>query len=68
MIAQTTLILTEPIVAQFTGDFLWLALVFLLLAVFAGLAGQQGVAGVSMQVAKWLVILFIVLFIVSLLL
>ena len=38
------------------------------LAVIAGVVGQQGVAGLSMRIAKWLVILFVVLAIVSFLL
>ena len=52
----------------FSGDFLWLALVFVVLALVAALFGAQGVAGVSMTAAKWLVIIFVVLAIVSLVL
>lgn len=56
----------EPL--QMTGDFLWLAVVFFILALLAAVVGARGVAGVSMAIAKWLVIIFIVLAIISLLL
>jgi uncharacterized membrane protein YtjA (UPF0391 family) len=46
---------------QFGGGLLWLAVVFLVLALLAGVAGASGVAGLSMDVAKWLVIIFVVL-------
>ena len=45
-----------------------LAVAFFVLAVIAGVVGQQGVAGLSVRIAKWLVILFVVLAIVSFLL
>lgn len=47
--------------------FLGLALVFLGVALLAGVLGQRGVAGLSMNIAKWLVVLFVVVAIVSLL-
>jgi len=50
---------------QFGGDLLWLAVVFLVLAVIAGIVGASGVAGLSMDIAKWLVIIFIVLAILT---
>lgn len=50
---------------QFGGGFIGLAILFLILAVVAGLLGAQGVAGLSMDIAKWLVIIFIVLAVVS---
>jgi len=53
---------------QFTGDFLQYAIVFFVLAIIAAVVGARGVAGVSMTIAKWLVIIFLVLAIVSLLL
>lgn len=55
-------------VLQATGDFLWLAIVFFLLAIVAAALGAQGVAGVTMSVAKWFVIIFVILAILSLLL
>jgi uncharacterized membrane protein YtjA (UPF0391 family) len=45
-----------------------LALAFLVLALIAGVVGASGVAGISMDIAKWLVILFVVLAVVSLVL
>jgi len=53
---------------QFSGDFLYLAVIFFVLALLAAIVGAQGVAGVSMAIAKWLVIIFIALAIISLLL
>jgi uncharacterized membrane protein YtjA (UPF0391 family) len=48
-----------------SGDFLWWAVAFLVLALAAGLLGFTGVAGVSMSIAKWLVIIFIVLAVIA---
>lgn len=53
---------------QFGGGFLELAVLFLILALVAAVLGARGVAGISMQIAKWLVILFVVLAIISLVL
>lgn len=50
------------------GDFAYLAIVFFVLALIAALVGFRGVAGVSMEVARILIFVFIVLAIVSLLL
>lgn len=50
---------------QFGGGFIELAILFLLLAVVAALLGATGVAGLSIQIAKWLVIIFVVLAIIS---
>jgi len=52
----------------FGGSFLELALLFFVLALVAGVLGASGVAGLSMDIAKWLVIIFIVLAVVSLVL
>ena len=52
----------------FSGDFLQYAIVFFVLAIVAAVFGARGVAGVSMTIAKWFVIIFIVLAIVSLIL
>ena len=43
-----------------------LAIAFFVLALLAGLLGAGGVAGLSMDIAKWLVIAFIVLAVLSL--
>ncbi|WP_076430199.1 DUF1328 family protein [Haladaptatus litoreus] len=42
-----------------------LAIAFFVLAIVAGVMGAGGVAGLSMDIAKWLVIIFLVLAIVS---
>ena len=50
------------------GEFLWLAIVFFVLAIVAGGVGARGVAGVTMGIARIFVLIFIVLAIVALLL
>ena len=45
-----------------------LAIGFFVLAIIAGVLGARGVAGISMDIAKWLVIIFIVLAVISLIL
>lgn len=45
-----------------------LALLFFVIAIVAGAFGATGVAGLTMSIAKWLVLLFIVLAVISLLL
>lgn len=52
----------------FTGEFLYYAVVFIVLALVAALFGARGIAGMSMAIAKWLVIIFVVLAVVSLIL
>lgn len=43
-----------------------LAIAFFVLALIAGVLGAGGVAGLSMDIAKWLIIVFVVLAILSL--
>jgi uncharacterized membrane protein YtjA (UPF0391 family) len=50
---------------QFGGGFIELAILFLILALVAGVLGARGVAGLSMEIAKWLVIIFVVLAIIT---
>jgi len=50
---------------QFGGDLIGLAVLFLVLALIAGVLGARGIAGLSMQIAKWLVIIFVVLAVVT---
>ncbi|WP_410767290.1 DUF1328 domain-containing protein [Haloferax sp. DFSO60] len=50
---------------QFGGGFIELAVLFLILAVVAAVLGARGVAGLSMDIAKWLVIIFVILAIVT---
>lgn len=53
---------------QFSGGFIELAILFIVLAIVAAVLGARGVAGLSMDIAKWLVIIFLVLAVVSYLL
>ena len=53
---------------QLTGQFLELAILFFVLALIAAVVGARDIAGISMQVAKILVAVFLILAIVSLLL
>lgn len=48
------------------GGFIELAIFFVILAVIAAVLGARGVAGLSMTIAKWLVIIFIILAVISL--
>lgn len=50
---------------QFGDGFIGLAVLFLILALVAAVLGARGIAGVSMQIAKWLVIIFVILAIIS---
>ncbi|MDH5020070.1 DUF1328 domain-containing protein [Halobacterium rubrum] len=50
------------------GNLIELAILFLVLAVVAAIFGARGIAGLSMDIAKWLVIIFVVLAVVSFLL
>lgn len=50
---------------QFGGDLIGLAILFLILAVVALVLGMGEIAGLSMTIAKWLVIIFIVLAVIS---
>ncbi|WP_254824742.1 DUF1328 family protein [Haloglomus halophilum] len=52
----------------FSGDFLQYALVFFALAIVAALVGARGIAGISMEIARIMVVLFLVLLVVSLVL
>jgi uncharacterized membrane protein YtjA (UPF0391 family) len=47
------------------ADLIGLAVVFLVLALIAYILGARGVAGFSMEIAKWLVIIFIILAILT---
>lgn len=64
--------MVDPVVFQplsFGGSgFLSLAIVFFVLALLAALIGARGVAGISMAIAKWFVIIFVVLAIIALIL
>lgn len=47
------------------ADLLYLAIVFFVIALILGILGIRG-AGISMEIAKWLVIAFIILALLSL--
>ncbi|MDS0222433.1 DUF1328 domain-containing protein [Haloarcula sp. S1AR25-5A] len=47
------------------GNLVELAVLFLILALVAAVLGARGVAGISMDIAKWLVIIFVVLAVVT---
>ena len=47
------------------ADLIGLAVLLLILALVAYILGARGIAGFSMEIAKWLVIIFVVLAIVS---
>ena len=44
---------------------IWLAVVFLVLALVFYIFGARGIAGFSMDIAKWLVIIFVVVAIIT---
>lgn len=50
---------------QLGGDLIGLAILFLVLAVIAAVVGASGIAGISMSIAKWLVIIFVVLAVIT---
>ncbi len=47
------------------ADLLYLAIVFFVIALILGVLGIRG-AGISMDIAKWLIILFVILAVLSL--
>ena len=47
------------------ADLLYLAIVFFVIALILGILGVRG-AGISMEIAKWLIIVFIILAVLSL--
>lgn len=55
----------QAVPLQFGDGFLGLAILFLVLALVAAVLGARGIAGVSMDIAKWLIIIFVILAIVS---
>jgi uncharacterized membrane protein YtjA (UPF0391 family) len=49
------------------ADLIYLAVVFFVIALILGILGMRG-AGISMEIAKWLIIVFIILAVLSLIL
>ena len=68
MSALASTLVTGLYPLQFSGNFLSLAIAFFVLAVIAALFGFRGVAGVSMEIARILVIVFLGLAIIALIL
>ena len=52
----------------FSGDFLYWGVAFLVLALVAAALGSRGIAGVSMEIARILILIFVVLAIIALIL
>ena len=46
------------------GGWLFWAVIFLTIAIVAGIFGFGGISGVSFSIAKWLAIIFVILFII----
>jgi len=70
-IEQTVTGLTtmQPLQLGLGGSgFIELAILFFILALVAAVLGAREVAGLSMSIAKWLVIIFVVLAVISLVL
>jgi uncharacterized membrane protein YtjA (UPF0391 family) len=44
---------------------IFLAVIFLVLALIFYIAGARGIAGFSMEIAKWLVIIFVIVAIIT---
>jgi len=61
-------VFVEGVTMVFGSGFLQYAVVFFILAILAAVVGARGIAGISMEIARILVVLFIVLAIISLLL
>ena len=47
------------------ADLIYLAVVFLVLALVFYILGARGIAGFTMEVARWLVIIFVVVAIIT---
>ncbi len=46
-------------------DLIGLAVALLILALIAYVLGAQGIAGFSMEIARWLIIIFVILALIS---
>jgi uncharacterized membrane protein YtjA (UPF0391 family) len=47
------------------ADLIYLAVIFLVLALVFFILGAKGIAGFSMEIAKWLVIIFVIIAIIT---
>lgn len=50
------------------GGILYWALIFFILAIVAAIVGSRGIAGISMEIARILILVFLVLAVISLVL
>jgi uncharacterized membrane protein YtjA (UPF0391 family) len=50
------------------ADLIYLAVIFLILALVFFIMGMRGIAGFTMEIAKWLVIIFVIVAIITFLL
>ena len=50
------------------ADLIYLAVVFLILALVFFILGMKGIAGFTMEIAKWFVIIFVIVAIITFLL
>jgi len=63
-IANSTMTVPQ-VPMQFGGDLIGLAILFFVLAIVAAVLGAGEIAGLSMDIAKWLVIIFVILAVVT---
>ena len=47
------------------ADLIYLAVVFLILALVFAILGMRGIAGFSMEIARWFVIIFVVVALIT---
>ena len=47
------------------ADLIYLAVIFLVLALVFYIFGAKGIAGFSMEIAKWLVIIFVIIAVIT---
>ena len=50
------------------ADLIYLAVIFLILALIFFIMGMRGIAGFTMEIAKWFVIIFVVVAVITFLL
>jgi uncharacterized membrane protein YtjA (UPF0391 family) len=50
---------------EYIVDLIGLAVLFLILALVAYILGARGIAGFSMEIAKWMIIIFVILAILT---
>lgn len=61
-------LLAIPLQLGGSGEFLWLAIVFFVIALVAAAVGFNGVAGISASAARLFVLVFLVVAVIALLL